>query len=630
MTRHTHTVIVICLLLAWPCLAQPEPADPAGQDAVSSDMNRGNPFAAILGDAQGSPADTVPVTEYVEPPAVSVETLTLEHLDATAIGAAFQAMSSSFGRVAVIEKTNSLVIFDTEDNLARMVDQIKKIDKPVPGLVVRTVVLRGIDAEVAKAAVEKLCSAHGAVVPVNRTNSLIVCDTAAHAGSILTEIARIDSPLPGLTVASVTLRHLNAKSAQAALVKLCSEAGSISVIERANSLIICDKKPNVDAMLAEIAKIDEPGSGLVVETLSLKFLEAKNLKVVLDKMVTEYGSVAINESTNSVIVCDTPENLSRIRSEVRKADKTPPQIMVEVMILDVQLRDDKEIGINWDLLSSDRKDITYRQNFTTSRLRSTAESTATIGDATVFNSVGLGGDFSVISGSIRHVLHMLQEKRDIEIVASPRAMMVSGQTATIQAVEEIPYKEVMDTAQGGAMALTSTEFKNVGVTLNVTASITDDDYIFLTVDIEHNVRTGQSDTGVPVVDTRKASTSLLLDDGEIVVIGGLRREEKTKETNQIPLLGSVPVVGWLFKNTRTVLNNSELIVLLSPHAREEERIPDGVMTRLERLRNKSLLSTREEAGPQTNATEHWSPGALASRQDDSPALQKHPSPKVLE
>ena len=87
---------------------------------------------------------------------------------------------------------------------------------------------------------------------------------------------------------------------------------------------------------------------------------------------------------------------------------------------------------------------------------------------------GAGGDLSVIHGTIRHVLHASRQKRDVEILASPSTLVVSGQSATIKAVGEIPYEEIIDTAQGGSAALTSTEFKEVGVNLQVSATVTDD------------------------------------------------------------------------------------------------------------------------------------------------------------
>jgi len=233
---------------------------------------------------------------------------------------------------------------------------------------------------------------------------------------------------------------------------------------------------------------------LFVQTVMLRFLDAKSLKQAIDRMISEFGSIAINENNNSLIVCDTKENLAKIVAEIRKADKTPRQIMIEVVILDVQLNDDTQIGINWDLLSDKRYDVGYRQNFTTTRLGSTQEAAGTIGDATAFNTTGLGGSLSVISGTVRSVVHLIQQKREVEILASPSVMMVSGESASIQAVEELPYTEVMDTAAGGAAAITSTKFKNVGIQLDVEATLTDNNDIFLTVNAEQNVTTG---TAIP-------------------------------------------------------------------------------------------------------------------------------------
>ena len=333
---------------------------------------------------------------------------------------------------------------------------------------------------------------------------------------------------------------------------------------------------------------------LVLETVVLKFLDATSLKTVLDRMVTPFGMVAVNQKNNSVVVCDSAENMAKILAEIRKADRIPQQVMVEVVILDVQLKNDTEIGINWDLLSDNRYDVVYRQNLSSSRLRSTAENATTIGDATAFNTVGIGGDISVITGSVRYVLHALQQTRDVDILASPSTLVVSGQSATIQAVEEIPYKELIDSATGGQEALSTTQFKEVGVTLQVTATVTDGNNIFVTVTAEQNVRTGVSEQGVPVVDTRRANTSLLLEDGQIVIMGGLRRQEKTLEVSQIPLLGDLPLVGHLFRNRRTITNRSELVVLLSPHIDRGEPIPDPVAARHETIRGASLLSRGAE------------------------------------
>jgi len=292
-----------------------------------------------------------------------------------------------------------------------------------------------------------------------------------------------------------------------------------------------------------------------------------------------------------LIICDTIGNLEKIVAEIGKADKTPQQIMVEVVIIDVQLSDDTEIGINWDFLSNEPQNVTYRQNFTTRLGWNIPDPNNE--KATDFNTTGLGGDFSVINNNIRNVVAMLQQKKDVEIIASPRVMVVSGKTASIEAVRELPYNEIVDTSMGGSMS--STQFKKVGVSLDVTATLTEDNLIFLTVDSEQNVTVGESLTNVPIIDTRNTRSELLLKDGQLVIMGGLRRKERTKQSNQIPILGDIPLIGLLFKYTNTVVTNTELIVFLSPHIyKEGEPIPEDAMEKYREIKDRPMPSLVEK------------------------------------
>ncbi len=395
--------------------------------------------------------------------------------------------------------------------------------------------------------------------------------------------------LPVLFVETVKLKFLNAETLSSAIKNMSSRYGTISVDPKSNSLIICDTKESLARIMAQVYKIDVISQQtMFVETTTLKFLDAENLKTSLEGTLSQYGSITVDSGTNSLIICDTRDNLEKIVTEIGKADKTPQQIMVEVVIIDVQLGDDTEIGINWDILSDKNYDIGYRQNFTT-RLGSTIESAATIGNATAFNSTGLGGDFSVINGTVRNVVALLQQKKDVEIIASPRVMVVSGKTASIEAVRELPYNEIIDTSMGGSMS--STQFKKVGVSLDVTATLVEDNLIFLTVDSEQNVTVGESATNVPIIDTRNTKSELLLKDGQLVVMGGLRRKERTKQTNQVPILGDIPLIGLLFKYTNTVVNNTELIVFLSPHIyKEGEPIPEDAMEKFKEIKDMPMPS----------------------------------------
>ena len=334
-------------------------------------------------------------------------------------------------------------------------------------------------------------------------------------------------------------------------------------------------------------ELPEDMPDLFVKTVILKFLTAVDLQQAIVNMSSQYGSIVANSKNNSLIICDTMEKLDRILEQIRQADKTPQQILIEAVIEDVQLSDDTEIGVNWDLLSSDNYHQTYKQNFSL-RLGSTAEDAASIGDASAFVTTGTGGDFSFISGTIRNVLHMLQQKKNVEILVSPSVMVLSGETASIEAIEEIPYRELTETSFGGELA--SVVFKEVGIKMTVTATLTDSNEIMLKVEPEQNINTAVFGIeSIPIIDTRKAQTTLLLKDGEVVVMGGLRRKSSTKMRDQIPLLGDLPLIGFLFGRDKDVVKHSELIVFISPHIYRGEPPPQDHLDKYYEFKNSPSL-----------------------------------------
>jgi type IV pilus assembly protein PilQ len=385
----------------------------------------------------------------------------------------------------------------------------------------------------------------------------------------------------------------------------------INEITKSNPFLQLTSSQNHTPATATI--VEKPD--LFVETATLKFLDAKSLKTTIEPMLTTNGKMEPDSTGNTLIICDTNENLAKILAQIRKIDRKPDQIMIEVVLLDVQLDNDTEIGVNWDMLTSNYDNklssssseigTSFRQSLSGRVASNTVGSTDTTGTTTLtttdptilpWTTTGLGSDFSLIYGNIRNVIHVLQTKNDVEILASPRVMVVSGQTASIESVEEVPYSNQSNTSGGGS--LTSTEFKNVGISLKVVATLTDDKLILLKVNTEQSVKTGSSvvttgGSGVPIVDTRKMQSSLLLNDGQILVIGGLRRKDTQKQTSQLPILGDLPIVGYAFKSTETTYNSSELLVLLSPHIYNGEKPSEAQMEKYNEITQRPLLTIPE-------------------------------------
>lgn len=591
---------------------------PESTGSTSQSLNeRDNPFLALSHDVSAGPQGAMEFgrsasTAMGKPgnQEIFLETLDLEYLNARQASEAYAYLAAKGGgKIVVQETSNSLIIFATKENLAQIVAALKKADRPINALTITSVPLRYIDVQTAAKIIAPFASGQGSITEVKPSNSLVLCDSKSRVDRMLSELEKLDVRESGFVVDQIPLKYIDAKSVSEALAPLKSPEGVITVATSNNAVLVSDFQQNIDRIREKVVALDIPTGTLQMRTINLKYLQAKNLEPVIAKMVSENGSVGVNEESNSIMVCDTSERLKLIIQEINVADRAPQQILVEVVLMDVRLDNDMEIGVNWDMLTDGISDVTYRQNMTTNRVSSTILSSDTLGDATAYNSTGvLGGDLAIVSDTVRAVIHLIQEKREVEIIASPQTMVRSGSSSTIKAVEEIPYVEQSQTGEGGDM--TSTEFKEVGVTLEVTAILTEDDRISLELQVEQNVKSGESTQGVPIVDTRNQQTTLSLSDGQVVVMGGLRRSENTETVDRVPLISELPLVGVLFKNTTTEVSNSELVVLVSPHIYRDETVPDSVAKRYESFDgefNLSKMSPEELAalaGPVGNDINH--------------------------
>ena len=161
---------------------------------------------------------------------------------------------------------------------------------------------------------------------------------------------------------------------------------------------------------------DKPKPALFVDTATLKFIDAKSLKATISNMSSAYGSMEPDGKNNSLIICDTNENLPKILEQIRKIDRKPEQIMIEVVLVDVALNNDTELGVDWDMLTTNDHDAVFRQNLGFSgRLGSTIKDSDNVGNATAFNTTGAGSDLWLLwPGDIRTVIHVLQKKNNVD------------------------------------------------------------------------------------------------------------------------------------------------------------------------------------------------------------------------
>jgi type IV pilus assembly protein PilQ len=297
------------------------------------------------------------------------------------------------------------------------------------------------------------------------------------------------------------------------------------------------------------------------------------------------------------MITDTESKITAIDAYVEEIDRRTAQILVEARIYDVSNTDALDLGIEWR--------VGRNTGYGTGRATGIG-TLSTVGgpvaDGPLVNSdpfmtggftsttgkaTGTTGtlDFGILTkhADIDMLMSAARQKNAAKLLANPRILVLDNEQAIFKAIREIPYQQLQ---QGGFQSYGTTEFKEVGVELQVTPHLAKDGLIRLRIVPTFSVHVDDVDlflTGTtnitmpqPVVDSRKADTIALVRDGDTVVIGGLRKEEVTQEISKIPLLADIPILGALFKFQGEQTINSELIVFITPRLAD-----DLVLTEIE-------------------------------------------------
>ncbi|HUO81513.1 MAG TPA: type IV pilus secretin PilQ [Gammaproteobacteria bacterium] len=331
------------------------------------------------------------------------------------------------------------------------------------------------------------------------------------------------------------------------------------------------------------------------EFLQVNYAKASDLATLLaaegrNALLSERGSVSIDERTNTLLLQDTPERLGDIRRLVQTLDIPVHQVLIESRIVIVNDDFSRQLGV--------RLGATAVTDNSSDGLISVSGSAA--GNDTIINS-GLGNiqntgqPFPVATPALndrfnvnlpvnnpagRIALAILDEDYLIdlelsalqaegrgEIVSTPRVIAVNRKEASIEQGVEIPFQEA---ASSGA---TTTQFKKAVLSLKVTPQITPDGRIILDMIVSQDSVGEQvpSATGgfVPSINTREVITQVLVNDGETVVLGGIYETERRETANKVPILGDIPGLGVLFRSTQRDSNKAELLIFVTPRILRE-------------------------------------------------------------
>ncbi|HHF3256939.1 TPA: type IV pilus secretin PilQ [Vibrio alginolyticus] len=335
----------------------------------------------------------------------------------------------------------------------------------------------------------------------------------------------------------------------------------------------------------EKQKLTEEMGELSSEIIKVNFAKASDIAEMINgdgniSMLSERGSMTIDERTNSLLIRELPENIEVIREIIESLDIPVKQVQIEARIVTINEGNMDELGIRWGFTSINGSNTvggSIENNLATIGLYN-GEGGDDGGDgdgvgiddflnvnlaATSPNATSLAFQVAKLGSDTLLDLELsaLQQESKAEIISSPRLITTNKKPAYIEQGTEIPY---LESSSSGATTVT---FKKAVLSLKVTPQITPDNRLVLDLSVTQD-RPGQvvkTGTGEAVaIDTQRIGTQVLVNNGETVVLGGIFQHSITNSVDKVPLLGDLPLLGALFRRSYENVGKSELLIFVTP------------------------------------------------------------------
>ena len=283
-----------------------------------------------------------------------------------------------------------------------------------------------------------------------------------------------------------------------------------------------------------------------------------------NSILTDRGSVSVDERTNTLLIRDTANSIEDIKRMVSVLDIPVRQVIIEARMVTVKDNINEELGIRWGVTDTDGESSTS----------GSLEGANTAGNGTVpslSDRLNVNLPAATPAGSIAFQvarladgtildleLSAMEKENKGEIIASPRITTANQKEAYIEQGVEIPYQEA---ASSGA---TSVQFKKAVLSLTVTPHITPDDRIILDLVVTQDTVSSVTNGTAPAIDTQRIGTQVLVNNGETIVLGGIYQQQIINSVTKVPVLGDIPYFGWMFRNSNNFNEKKELLIFVTP------------------------------------------------------------------
>ncbi len=334
----------------------------------------------------------------------------------------------------------------------------------------------------------------------------------------------------------------------------------------------------------EASKQVEELAPLYTEFIQVNYAKAGDLAGLIqaeeNSLLSERGTVTVDERTNTLIVQDISTSLESIRGMLLILDIPVRQVLIESRIVNADESFAKDLGVRFGYSKNSKQGFENRDSIGPDAnpqvlIAGTEQGTTDFGQTTArtiddlenmivdLPALATGAGISLVVGKIGSYLLQLELTAMIaegrgEDIASPKVITTNQREALIEAGVEIPYLEA---SSSGA---TSVSFKKAVLSLTVTPQITPDDKILLDLAVHQDTQGANTIAGIPIINTKNVSTQVMVDNGETVVLGGVYTRSDINAVERVPFFGDLPYVGFLFKRTSVEQTKSELLIFVTP------------------------------------------------------------------
>ncbi|HET9864421.1 MAG TPA: type II secretion system secretin GspD [Steroidobacteraceae bacterium] len=455
-------------------------------------------------------------------------------------------------------------------------------------------------------------AAHMAAYPP--ANILILSDHASNVSRIMRIIKRIDQAgdndvdiinLQNASAAEV-VRVVNTFFAQQAAGEGGGGASPTRVIadDRSNSVLIGGDKNARLRIKALIAHLDTPlESGGDTQVRYLQFADAEKIATKLKEQISATvaitggappaggaqggGGVAASADrsttiwaepeTNALVITAPAKVMKSLMAVVDKLDIRRAQVLVEAIIVDVQIEKSAELGVNWAVWSEDSSNLpvgTFQSQVAGVNLAQLAQAVdnpasapAALGNGTTFGI----GRIAATGVNFAAMIRAVQGDSNTNLIATPSTVTMDNQEAQLKVAQEVPFitgqfTNTGNTNNGEVNPFTTVQRQEVGTILKITPQVNEGGALVqLKIDIESSALSGTTgDANSAITNKRTISTNVLIEDGGIVVLGGLIQDGDTRGEQRVPYLGRIPVIGELFKTRKRTREKRNLMVFIRP------------------------------------------------------------------